>query len=70
MTAVFELEGQEFVIINGGPGFPHSPAVFLQINCENQSGVDELWERMKRRREGTVVDEQNRHRLARESIQR
>jgi len=45
MTAAFELEGQEF-IINGGPGFPHSPAMSLLINCEDQGEVDEFWERL------------------------
>lgn len=46
VTATFELEGQEFTIINGGPGFPHSPAMSLLINCENQAEVDELWEKL------------------------
>jgi len=46
VTADFELEGQEFTIINGGPGFPHSPAMSLLVNCENQAEVDELWEKL------------------------
>ena len=46
MTAVFELEGQEFTIINGGPEFPHSPAMSLLVNCETQAEVDELWEKL------------------------
>ena len=46
MTATFELAGQEFTIINGGPDFPHSPAMSLLINCEDQAEVDELWEKL------------------------
>jgi predicted 3-demethylubiquinone-9 3-methyltransferase (glyoxalase superfamily) len=46
LVAVFELEGQEFAIINGGPGFPHSPAMSLLIHCENQAELDELWEKL------------------------
>jgi predicted 3-demethylubiquinone-9 3-methyltransferase (glyoxalase superfamily) len=46
LTATFELQGQEFIIINGGPGFPHSPAMSLLINCESQAEVDELWEKL------------------------
>jgi len=45
MTATFELAGQEFIVINGGPGFPHSPAMSLLVNCESQAEVDELWEK-------------------------
>lgn len=46
LTATFELAGQEFIIINGGPGFPHSPAISLLINCESQAEVDDMWERL------------------------
>lgn len=46
LTATFELAGQEFTIINGGPGFPHSPAMSLLVNCEDQAEVDELWEKL------------------------
>ena len=46
VTADFELEGQGFTIINGGPGFPHSPAISLLVNCEDQAEVDELWEKL------------------------
>jgi predicted 3-demethylubiquinone-9 3-methyltransferase (glyoxalase superfamily) len=46
LTATFELEGQEFTIINGGPGFPHSPAISLLVNCESQAEVDALWEKL------------------------
>lgn len=46
MTATFELAGQEFTILNGGPGFPHSPAVSLLVNCQDQAEVDDLWEKL------------------------
>jgi predicted 3-demethylubiquinone-9 3-methyltransferase (glyoxalase superfamily) len=46
LTATFELFGQEFTIINGGPGFPHSPAMSLLVNCESQAEVDDLWEKL------------------------
>jgi len=46
MTATFELEGQEFTIINGGPNYPHTPAMSLLVNCRDQDEVDELWEKL------------------------
>ncbi len=46
LVAIFELEGQEFAILNGGPGFPHSPAVSLLFHCDNQAEIDRLWDRL------------------------
>ena len=46
MTAEFELAGQEFCIVNGGPHFKHSPAMSLLVNCDDQAEVDRLWERL------------------------
>lgn len=46
LVANFQLYGQEFTIINGGPGFPHSPAMSLLINCETQEEIDYLWEKL------------------------
>ena len=46
MTAEFELAGQEFCIINGGPMYKHSPAMSLLVNCVDQDEVDALWERL------------------------
>ena len=46
MTAAFELAGQEFCIINGGPHYTHSPAMSLSVNCVDQYEVDALWERL------------------------
>jgi predicted 3-demethylubiquinone-9 3-methyltransferase (glyoxalase superfamily) len=42
----FELNGQRFVGINGGPQFTFDEAVSLQISCENQDEVDHYWERL------------------------
>ena len=44
MTADFELAGQTFTIINGGPHFKHSPAMSLLVHCADQEEVDRLWE--------------------------
>ena len=46
LTADLILEGQEFVLLNGGPGFPHSPAISLLIHCETQAEVDTYWEKL------------------------
>ncbi len=46
MTVEFELEGQRFVGINGGPQFPFTEAVSFQVTCETQEEVDHLWERL------------------------
>ena len=42
----FELEGQEFIALNGGPQFKFTEAISLFVNCENQEEVDELWEKL------------------------
>jgi predicted 3-demethylubiquinone-9 3-methyltransferase (glyoxalase superfamily) len=43
MSATFQLEGQDFYALNGGPQFNFTPAVSLFVNCETQAEVDELW---------------------------
>jgi predicted 3-demethylubiquinone-9 3-methyltransferase (glyoxalase superfamily) len=43
MTVTFELQGQEFVALNGGPEFTFNEAVSFQVNCETQEEVDEYW---------------------------
>ena len=43
MTANFQLNGQEFVALNGGPQFTFSPAISFVAHCETQQEVDELW---------------------------
>lgn len=46
MTVEFELDGQRFVGINGGPEFTFDEAVSFQIDCEDQAEVDYFWERL------------------------
>ena len=46
MTVEFELDGQRFVGINGGPEFTFSEAVSFQIDCEDQAEVDFYWEKL------------------------
>jgi predicted 3-demethylubiquinone-9 3-methyltransferase (glyoxalase superfamily) len=46
MTATFELAGQGFIALNGGPQFKFTPAISFVVNCENQREVDELWEKL------------------------
>jgi len=46
MTAVFQLDGQEFIALNGGPQFKFSQAVSFVVNCKTQKEVDELWEKL------------------------
>lgn len=46
MTVAFELDGQEFMALNGGSEFAFSPAVSFVVNCETQQEVDLLWEKL------------------------
>jgi predicted 3-demethylubiquinone-9 3-methyltransferase (glyoxalase superfamily) len=46
MSATFELDGQEFFALNGGPQFKFTPAISFFVNCESQQEVDELWEKL------------------------
>jgi predicted 3-demethylubiquinone-9 3-methyltransferase (glyoxalase superfamily) len=46
MSATFQLDGQEFFALNGGPQFTFSPAISFFVNCETQAEVDELWEKL------------------------
>jgi predicted 3-demethylubiquinone-9 3-methyltransferase (glyoxalase superfamily) len=46
MTVAFELDGQPFTALNGGPVFTFNEAVSLQVHCENQEEVDYYWERL------------------------
>ena len=49
MTVAFELDGQRFIALNGGPHFTFSPAISFLVNCETQEEVDELWEKLSNR---------------------
>ncbi len=46
MSANFQLDGQEFMALNGGPHFQFSPAISFFVNCQSQEEVDELWEQL------------------------
>jgi predicted 3-demethylubiquinone-9 3-methyltransferase (glyoxalase superfamily) len=46
MSATFQLDGQEFFALNGGPQFTFSPAISFFVNCQTQQEVDELWEKL------------------------
>lgn len=46
MSATFELDGQKFMALNGGPMFNFTPAVSFFVNCETQAEVDDLWEKL------------------------
>ena len=46
MTVTFQLAGQEFIALNGGPQFQFTEAISLFVNCETQDEVDELWRKL------------------------
>ena len=46
MTIAFQLEGQTFAALNGGPHFKFTEAISLVVNCKTQKEVDELWEKL------------------------
>jgi predicted 3-demethylubiquinone-9 3-methyltransferase (glyoxalase superfamily) len=46
MTVDFQLEGQEFVALNGGPHFKFTEAISFVVNCETQEEVDYFWEKL------------------------
>ena len=46
MTVNFQLEGQKFIALNGGPHFSFTPAISLFVNCESQQEVDRLWDEL------------------------
>src|SRR5438128_6273111 len=60
MTGTFQLEGQEFMALNGGPHFKFTPAISLFVHCETQQEVDELWDKLsaggKKSRSGWLED--------------
>ena len=46
MTVEFELDGQRFIALNGGPEFTFSEAISFQVDCESQEEVDSYWEKL------------------------
>jgi 3-demethylubiquinone-9 3-methyltransferase len=55
MTAVFELDGQKFMALNGDPMFKFTEAISLFVDCETQQEVDELWEKLSEGGEQTAA---------------
>ena len=46
MTMIFQLDGQEFMALNGGPHFKFTEAISFIVNCETQEAIDEMWEKL------------------------
>src|SRR5687768_12762709 len=46
MTVAFELDGQQFTALNGGPLFKFNEAVSFQVNCDTQEELDYFWEKL------------------------
>lgn len=46
MTAQFQLQGQDFIALNGGPHYTFNEAVSFVVNCESQEEVDEYWDKL------------------------
>lgn len=46
MIVKFQLEGQDFIALNGGPTFKFTPAISLYVDCETQEEVDQLWDKL------------------------
>ena len=46
LTVTFELDGQEFMGLNGGPVFKFTEAVSFVVNCETQAEIDDYWEKL------------------------
>lgn len=46
MTATFQLDGQEFIALNGGSEFTFTEAISFVVNCETQGEIDEFWEKL------------------------
>jgi predicted 3-demethylubiquinone-9 3-methyltransferase (glyoxalase superfamily) len=46
MTVFFEIDGQRFLALNGGPHYKFTPAISLMVNCDDQAEIDALWEKL------------------------
>ena len=46
MIVTFELDGQEFTALNGGPRFPFTEAISLVVNCKDQKEIDDYWDKL------------------------
>lgn len=54
LTGTFQINGQEFMVLDGGPQFSFTPAISFFVNCETQEEIDELWEKLS---EGGTKDQ-------------
>lgn len=48
MSITFQLNGQDFIALNGGPAFTFNEAISLQVKCDSQEEVDYYWERLSK----------------------
>lgn len=46
MSVTFQIEGQDFIALNGGPQFKFTPAISFFVDCQSQDEVDNLWEKL------------------------
>ena len=46
MSVTFQLEGQDFIALNGGPQFTFTPAISFFVNCETQAELDDYWDKL------------------------
>ena len=46
MTILFEIDGQRFLALNGGPQYKFTPALSLMVNCDGQAEIDALWDKL------------------------
>jgi predicted 3-demethylubiquinone-9 3-methyltransferase (glyoxalase superfamily) len=46
LTVAFQLDGQDFMALNGGPQFSFTPAISFMVNCQTQEEIDYLWDRL------------------------
>jgi len=46
LTVLFQLEGEDFMALNGGPQFKFTPAISLMVDCKTQGEVDTLWDKL------------------------
>jgi predicted 3-demethylubiquinone-9 3-methyltransferase (glyoxalase superfamily) len=46
VTIAFELDGQQFTALNGGPGYPFTQAISLVVRCDSQQEVDDYWSKL------------------------
>jgi predicted 3-demethylubiquinone-9 3-methyltransferase (glyoxalase superfamily) len=46
MSGTFQIEGQDFMVLNGGPAFTFTPAISFYVDCKSQDEVDDLWEKL------------------------